>query len=154
MAVRLSDAEAIAIGIVPPQGVHTPKNAARVTYFEGIRFPSGLEAQTYAMLLFEQRRGAISDLERQKTEHLCCGVKWQIDFRFVVVPTGERRWAEAKGKEERDYLIKVALWRAFGLGPLDIYVQGNAGWPRRSKTVVPDLAALRRDDLQLSRLPQ
>ncbi len=83
-------------------------------------FPSKLESALNDLLMLKERGGEISELKRQQTVVLQEGTKgragtriaWKVDFSFIETLTGLTAYAEAKGIETNDYLLKLKLWRA------------------------------------------
>lgn len=107
-------------------------------------FGSKLEAAVYTKLLDREKLGLIRDIKRQQTVVLIPGgrgerVTWRVDFSFeerhLLESEGEANWAwklayaEAKGFETRDYVIKLKLWRYMPPAPLEIW-KGNYRSPK------------------------
>lgn len=84
--------------------------------------PSKLEAAVCDMLHLREAGGDIRNLKWQATVHLGFGVKWKVDFKFEQSPDWHERWAEAKGKEDRDFKLKFRMWKeGCGPGPLEMW---------------------------------
>jgi hypothetical protein len=87
-------------------------------------FPSKLEEAVYNMLLLRERTGEISDVKRQQVVTLQEGdkttrINWKVDFSFL---RGEIRcYAEAKGIETSEYILKLKMWRKLRPAPLEIW---------------------------------
>lgn len=97
-------------------------------------FPSQLERAVYYKLLDRQTLGLISDIKRQQTVVLQEGGKdvriaWKLDFSFINNETKKTEYAEAKGFETNDYLLKLKLWRAKRPAPLEIW-RGSHKYPK------------------------
>lgn len=98
--------------------------------------PSMLEKGVCYQMEIRQQRGEITDIKRQSTVDLGDRITWKVDFSFTVVLTGERRWAEAKGKWQTDALIKKKIWSSRGPGPLELW-EGDWKSPRHTRTIIP-----------------
>jgi hypothetical protein len=63
------------------------------------------------------------------------GIRWKVDFSFIE--NGQLVFAEAKGKEDRDFKLKFRLWKeGRGLGPLELW-KGTAARPLLVGTYYP-----------------
>ncbi len=125
------------------------KYGARPTEALGQRFPSHLEAHTYAHLWQQQKARVIYDLKRQVRVHLVCGIRLNVDFSYVHCATNMLEFAESKGFSTPEWLLKQKLWRTFGAGVLWVYVRSGRG-VKISERIAPDLGAHGRDDLTIS----
>ena len=134
-----------------PLGLHgaATKYGARPTESLGQRFPSHLEAHVYAHLWQRQKAGDITDLLRQPRVHLCCTIRWYVDFSYVDTVTGRLTYAEAKGFEVPEYILKRKLWTVFGPGPLWVYKRSGRG-VKAVECIEPDLKNLGLDHLKLT----
>jgi hypothetical protein len=100
-------------------------------------FPSTLERDTYGILEWRQKAGEIRGLKRYATVELAYGILWKIDFTFEITATGERCWAEAKGKWTADALLKLRMWKnGAGPGKLEIWNASRQG-PQLTQVVIP-----------------
>ncbi len=87
-------------------------------------FGSQLEAAVGGFLELRQRNNEITDLKRQQTIVLQDGpqnqrITWRVDFSFIE--KGILTYAEAKGFETADYVLKLKLYRGLRPAPLEIY---------------------------------
>jgi hypothetical protein len=108
------------------------KYNARPKWVDGIKFPSGIEADRWVELQLMQRAGMISGLERQKTyelipkmpkdgdkpaERACVYV---ADFVYVVGNAYRLVVEDVKGVKTPDYVIKRKLMRqVYGIAILE-----------------------------------
>ena len=80
----------------------------------GITFDSGREAKRYSELLFLEKAGEISDLERQVTYDICVnGVficRYRCDYEYLE--RGKKITEDAKGHKTPEYVIKRKLMKA------------------------------------------
>lgn len=77
-------------------------------------FPSKLESALNDLLVLREKAGEISELKRQQTVVLQDGpsdvrIAWKVDFSFIE--NGELCYAEAKGIETGEYILKLKMWR-------------------------------------------
>ncbi len=90
-----------------------PKYSSIPTTYDGVRYPSKLEARVAQELDLLRRavnpRCRVVDIERQPLVTFASGVKWRVDF-LVTLADGRRVWVEAKGKELEPFRIKRALF--------------------------------------------
>ena len=100
-------------------------------------YSSKLEAAVRQILDLREKAGEISDIQRGGV-HLTCGIRWNVDFNYLDVKTGERVWVEAKGVETERYRICLKLWRGgFGPGDLEVW-KGNWRRPMLVEIVKPN----------------
>jgi len=101
------------------------KNKYRATRTDD-GFSSKLEKAVFIKLKDREVLGLIKDIKRQQTVELQGGgrdtrITWRVDFSFVNVANGALEYAEAKGVETNDYLIKLKLWRGNPKHALEIW---------------------------------
>jgi hypothetical protein len=111
------------------------KFGAKSIKIDGKGYPSLLEASVHGVYKLMESAGEITELRHQHTVHFTdAKISWRLDFSFKR--DGELRFGEAKGFETTDYLIKLKLWRVYGIAPLEIW-KGNHKAPRLTETVIP-----------------
>lgn len=100
------------------------KYGARKVVVDGITFPSAREANRWRDLLWAERDGQISNLERQVKYVLAPGVKFAgekkaktalryfADFRYVDRNTGQTVVEDAKGRQTEAFRIKRHLMKS------------------------------------------
>lgn len=104
-------------------------------------FDSKLEEAVYNILLMRERNGEIKDIRRQHTIVLQEGkrttrIVWKCDFSFTDIKTGKTVFAEAKGFQDRVYLLKLKMFRAKPQGRLEIY-KGTYQRPFLAEVIEP-----------------
>lgn len=91
------------------------KYQAKGRYYDGKWFDSTFELNVYQDLLWDQKAGNISKIERQvKIPLEVNGIRitnYYVDFR-VTYPDGSVEYIEAKGFETQDWRIKWNLFMA------------------------------------------
>lgn len=102
-------------------------------------FPSKLEESVYNMLKLREAAGEISDIKRQQVVVLQEGdkdtkINWKVDFSFLK--NGVRCYAEAKGVETGEYVLKLKLWRKLKPAPLEIW-KGSYQRPYLAERIEP-----------------
>lgn len=114
------------------------KYNAKSTVVDGKHFPSQLEAAVYAYLKNLVKMGIKSNLRLQYSVRMpSAGIGWKCDFA-VDNEFGELELNEAKGFADREYVLKMKLYRAgyFGLAPLQIW-KGSAAKPYVAEVIIP-----------------
>lgn len=83
---------------------------------------SKMEAAVCEVLFKLQSDGKISDINQQPCVKMTeAEISWKVDFSFTNKENGLTEYAEAKGFETSDYLLKKKLWHYYGAGKLYIY---------------------------------
>lgn len=83
---------------------------------------SKLEAAVCNILFKLESDGKIIDITQQPCIKMTeAEISWKVDFSFLNKENGLIEYAEAKGFETSDYLIKKKLWYYYGAGKLYIY---------------------------------
>lgn len=96
--------------------------AKRTVCSVGHPHPSGLEASVCEILLLRQKAGDIRGLRWQHRVDLDYSVQWKVDWSFEQGPDWVLTFAEAKGKEDRDFKLKFRMWiNGCGEGPLELW---------------------------------
>jgi hypothetical protein len=84
--------------------------------------PSGLEASVCDLLALRQVAGDIRNLRWQHTHALAYGISWKIDWSFEQGPDWRLTFAEAKGKEDREFKVKFRMFKeGCGSGPIEFW---------------------------------
>lgn len=97
------------------------KNHAKIVAFSGETFRSQAEADRFKVLAFKQQAGHIRGLVHHPPKiTLLPGLTWSVDFYYFDTERKEATWEEFKGKEEPEYLVKLAVWRYLGPGFLRV----------------------------------
>lgn len=113
-----------------------PKYGNTKVTVDGHTFDSKLEASVWALLKQDMAAGKITTIERQPRIALSkAEIGFRPDFR-VTYPDGTTALVEAKGKETKDYRIKLRLFVAYGAERLRIF-KGSARRPAEVECVVP-----------------
>lgn len=113
------------------------KYGSKKTEYDGISFPSKLEASVYQILKIMEKAGEIKDLKTQEYVYLTeARIAYIADFSYIDCKSGEKVWAEAKGLETDVWRIKRRLWAYFGPGQLVIY-KGTYRNPKLYETITP-----------------
>jgi predicted nuclease of restriction endonuclease-like RecB superfamily len=106
------------------------KYGAKRVETDGYSFASGLEARVYEEMKLRQAAGELEILQNQPRVNVSgCDredskVVYIPDFKVKDLQTGEEFYVEAKGFETCCWKIKKRLWKAHGIGKLEIY-KGN-----------------------------
>lgn len=100
-------------------------------------FPSRLEAAVYAILELRQMAGEIRELKRYPSVRLTKRISWKLDYEFVLVATGARTFAEAKGVLTDECALKLKLWRDAAPGNLEWW-KGSHSSPFLAEIIVPE----------------
>lgn len=104
------------------------KNAKAITV-DGIRFDSGHESKVYGNLLWRERAGEITDLERQQRIYLYgqngpiltpTGRHMFYKADFTYKESGELKVVDAKGYPSDVYLIKKEILLAMGVEIIEL----------------------------------
>lgn len=113
-------------------------SAARKTMIGDIAFPSALEAAVYVMLKRQEDAGQIKDLRLQHCVRFAgTKIKAKIDFSYTDAKSGRLEFAEAKGREDRRWMVIKQLWETHGPAPLRIW-KGSWRRPVLFKTITPN----------------
>lgn len=89
---------------------------------KGHPHPSLLECSVCELLTLREKAGDIRNVKWQHTVLLDYGIRWKIDFSFEQGPDWHLVFAEAKGKEDRDYALKIRMWKGgCAIAPLEIW---------------------------------
>lgn len=112
-------------------------NAKRTQCELNHNHPSKLEASVCKVLQVLMNLKQISNLKYQHTVHLDYGRKWKVDFSYQPINTAETVWVEAKGVEDSQYKMNLAMWKRIGPGKLEIW-KGTAARPYLKEVVVPE----------------
>lgn len=105
------------------------KYGAKKTFYDGQKFDSKYECSVYQFLRKREQLGEISGLERQITVRFFNlpkkseDIALRVDFKFIE--NGREIYAEAKGMETKDWLIKKKLWKLLVKKELRIYQDGG-----------------------------
>lgn len=116
----------------------------------GRRWSSKLELAVYETLLRRVESSELRDLETQQTVVLQQGgkvvtgdgitrqirISWRVDFKAVIVATGEDLYIEAKGKETDEYIMKLKMWIKNPPAKLEIY-KGSHIFHKITETIYP-----------------
>lgn len=106
---------------------------------DGRTYHSAFEAQVSNIYMADSLAGKITVIKQQQHIHLFSGdvklCEYWPDFT-IRDANGEVYWAEAKGHETTDWLIKLNLWRAGGPGRLDVW-RGDWRRPRLVERIIP-----------------
>lgn len=114
------------------------KYSAKKVDLDGRSFGSKLEAAVYGILKLFERAGEIRDIECQvQVELSAAKIVYKPDFRFLDVNSGRTEYAEAKGFETPEWRLKRRLWKAYGPGPLHVYM-GSYANPKLTETIIPE----------------
>lgn len=99
-------------------------NNARRTMYKGVMYDSGSEAR-YAAVLDQQLAGKVIDgWERGKPYTMLGRIKYTPDFCVWKVTPGlggvqcDLWWVDVKGREYRDFRLKMNMWLETGPGKL------------------------------------
>lgn len=96
---------------------------------DGQSFASKGEAAFYLKLKALEKAGAITNLRCQVAVHLTLArIKYIVDFAYDE--NGETIYAEWKGMETPEFLLKKRLWKFYGPGKLVIH------YPRKDSEIV------------------
>jgi hypothetical protein len=113
------------------------KNHAKVVSFSGHTFRSKAESERFTHLAWKQQAGLIQGLLHHPPKiTLLPGLTWSVDFYYFDLDRKEATWEEFKGKEEPEYLAKLAVWKYLGPGFLRV-VKKTAGLFCVSQEVSP-----------------
>lgn len=113
------------------------KYNAKKQEFAGRKFDSGLEVETYKLLLLREKAGEISDINHQVQTHITAArVGYRADFRYFCKRRKEYIYAEAKGLDGERWQVIKKLWTVYGLGKLEIYKSGKP-YPKLQDTITP-----------------
>lgn len=102
-------------------------------------FASKLESAVYEKLLEQEKLGQIKDIKCQQTVVLQEGasdvrIAWKVDFSFFNLQTNEVEYAEAKGFETADYVLKLKIWRF--QKPATLYIwKGSHAYPKIAEII-------------------
>ena len=102
---------------------------------------SKLERAVDDLYVLREKAGEIKDLKRQVTLVLQDGpreqrITWRVDFGYVECATEQQCYGEAKGFVDREYKLKLKLFRARPLGKLEIW-QGTYRNPKLVEVINP-----------------
>lgn len=118
-------------------GFRNHKYNAKRTKVDGVNFPSGLQANTYCHLKLLKDAGEIVDIKHEVYTYLSLAkIAFRVDF-VVTWKDGSVTYAEAKGFETNEWLIKKKLWKFYGPGRLDIYKGRGKENVYISETIIP-----------------
>lgn len=81
------------------------KYGNKVTFLDGIRFASKLEAERYVMLKLAEKSGAIRDLKLQPVYKFPFGASYRADF-FYIDKDGKQVAEDVKGVETEVFRFK------------------------------------------------
>lgn len=111
---------------------------ARVTYHEGIRFGSALEAAYFVELQRRERAGQIRGLRHHPRYVLLPDLHFVADATFVETATGLRLTADAKGGATKGgrFPAVCAVWRWMVDHPLVVVERGRGGFVE-TKRILP-----------------
>lgn len=108
------------------------KFKAKRTIVDGIAFASQLEANVYAHHVILQASGIIKDLQIHPTYRLTdAEISYKCDFQATNIETGTTYAIEAKGMEDRRWMLIKKLWVYYGPMPLEV-------WKSKGKRVLLD----------------
>jgi hypothetical protein len=109
-------------------------NATRVKK-DGHSFASKGEASLYDLLLLREKAGQIKDIRHQhQITFIDTVVNWRVDYSFWSNELNETVYAEYKGMETPDFVVKKNLWRTHGHGLLELWY-GNYKNPYLKETI-------------------
>lgn len=112
-------------------------HAERSICSRGHPHPSKLECAVCEILILREKSGDIRNLKWQATVELDYQVRWKIDWSFEQSPDWHLRFAEAKGKEDRDFKLKFRMWcNGCAKGPLELW-RGNHRRPYLDIVIMP-----------------
>ncbi len=115
------------------------KYGARVTYVDGIRMGSVLEADYYRHLQLLEKAGEIRDLQDHPRYELSCpGDGYVADATYVEVATGLRITADAKGGATKGGRFPgvCVRWRYWMDHPLVVVERRGSGFVE-TKRILP-----------------
>lgn len=96
-------------------------NATRVKK-DGLSFASKGEASLHDTLLLREKAGQIKDIRHQhQITFIGTMVNWRVDYSFWHNELNEIVYAEYKGMETPDFVVKKNLWRTHGVGLLELW---------------------------------
>lgn len=101
-------------------------------------FDSKLEAAVYQILKFREKAKEITDIKCKQTVHLTrADISWCIDFSFIDLKSGELMYCEAKGVQDKRYMIVKKLYKFYGPAALEIW-KGTWQSPYLEETIIPN----------------
>jgi hypothetical protein len=112
-------------------------NAKKTKCEAGHNHPSALESSVCKILHQREEAGEISAIKWIAPVELGFGVRWKVDFSFVLTESGKTVYCEAKGVEDAGYKVKKKMWEnGAGPGRLEIW-KGSHKKPKLFKVIEP-----------------
>lgn len=97
------------------------KYGAKRCEYQGISFASMGERDCFIYFQLLEKAKLISHLKCQIKVNLTAGISLKVDFTYLDCELNQIVYAEFKGFQTRDWLMKKKLWKVHGPGLLRVY---------------------------------